>query len=109
MAPLGGISARMDPEDLREIISAYQKCVAETVGRFSGFVAKYMGDEAAVPESRDAKLFQVISRQAQQDLFVYLVLAERSLIAPEAQGAQPIPDVHECAPKLKVAAHHRAA
>ncbi|MGO9630649.1 MAG: AAA family ATPase [Xanthobacteraceae bacterium] len=34
----------MDPEDLREVISAYQKCVVETVGRFSGFVAKYMGD-----------------------------------------------------------------
>ena len=28
------LSARMDPEDLREVISAYQKCVAETVGRF---------------------------------------------------------------------------
>ena len=36
------LSARMDPEDLREVISAYQKCVAETVGRFGGFVAKYM-------------------------------------------------------------------
>src|SRR6476659_2955399 len=38
------ISARMDPEDLREVISAYQRCVAETVQRFGGFVAKYMGD-----------------------------------------------------------------
>src|SRR3984893_14438496 len=38
------LSARMDPEDLREVISAYQKCVAETVGRYGGFVAKYMGD-----------------------------------------------------------------
>jgi class 3 adenylate cyclase len=38
------LSARMDPEDLREIISAYQKRVAETVQRFGGFVAKYMGD-----------------------------------------------------------------
>src|SRR6202521_4479463 len=38
------LSARMDPEDFREVISAYQKCVAETVGRFGGFVAKYMGD-----------------------------------------------------------------
>jgi hypothetical protein len=38
------LSARMDPEDLRELISAYQKCVAETVQRFGGFVAKYMGD-----------------------------------------------------------------
>jgi len=38
------LSARMDPEDLREVISAYQKCVAATVQRFGGFVAKYMGD-----------------------------------------------------------------
>ena len=34
------LSTRMDPEDLREIISAYQKAVAETVQRFGGFVAK---------------------------------------------------------------------
>ncbi|WP_368506936.1 adenylate/guanylate cyclase domain-containing protein [Bradyrhizobium lupini] len=38
------LSARMDPEDLREVISAYQKCVAEIVRRAAGFVAKYMGD-----------------------------------------------------------------
>ena len=38
------LSARMDPEDLREVISAYQKCVSDTVQRFGGFVAKFMGD-----------------------------------------------------------------
>jgi class 3 adenylate cyclase len=38
------LSARMDPEDLREVISAYQKRVAETVQRFGGYVAKFMGD-----------------------------------------------------------------
>src|SRR5262252_6236613 len=38
------LSARMDPEDLREVILAYQKCVTETVQRFDGFVARYMGD-----------------------------------------------------------------
>ena len=38
------LSARMDPEDLREVISGYQKCVADTVQRFGGFVAQYMGD-----------------------------------------------------------------
>ena len=38
------LSARLDPEDLREVISAYQKCVAETVRHFGGFVARYMGD-----------------------------------------------------------------
>ena len=42
------LSARMDPEDLREVISAYQKSVSETVQRFGGFVAKYMGDGVLV-------------------------------------------------------------
>ena len=42
------LSARMDPEDLREVISAYQKCVTEIVQSFGGFVAKYMGDGVLV-------------------------------------------------------------
>jgi len=42
------LSALMDPEDLREIIAAYQKCVTWTVARFGGFVAKYMGDGVLV-------------------------------------------------------------
>src|SRR5215467_6410259 len=42
------LSARMDPEDLREVIAAYQKCVAETVRRFGGFVAQFLGDGVLV-------------------------------------------------------------
>jgi class 3 adenylate cyclase/tetratricopeptide (TPR) repeat protein len=38
------LSTRMDPEDLREVISAYQRCVAKTVRLFGGFLARYMGD-----------------------------------------------------------------
>src|SRR2546423_11062496 len=38
----------MAPEVIRELISAYQKCVADTVQRFDGFVAKYMGDGVLV-------------------------------------------------------------
>src|SRR5215471_3379386 len=38
------LSTRFDPEDLREIVGAYHRCVADTVGRFGDFVAKYMGD-----------------------------------------------------------------
>jgi class 3 adenylate cyclase len=38
------LSARFDPEDLREVIGAYHRCVADTVAPFAGFVAKYMGD-----------------------------------------------------------------
>src|SRR5271163_1068111 len=40
--------SRLDPEDLREVIVAYQIYVAETVTRFGGFVAKYMGDGVLV-------------------------------------------------------------
>ena len=42
------LAGRIDPEDLREVISAYQKCVADLVTRFDGFVAKYMGDGVLV-------------------------------------------------------------
>ena len=42
------LSARMDPEDLRKVISAYHRAVAQTVQRFGGFVAKYMGDGVLV-------------------------------------------------------------
>jgi class 3 adenylate cyclase len=38
------LAIRFDPEDLREIVGAYHRVVAETVGSFGGFVAKYMGD-----------------------------------------------------------------
>src|SRR6516165_961271 len=38
------LSTRMDPEDLREVISAYQNSVAVIVRRFGGFVARYIGD-----------------------------------------------------------------
>ena len=42
------LASGMDPEDLREVIGAYHKCVAEMVARFDGFVAKYMGDGVLV-------------------------------------------------------------
>ncbi len=42
------LSTRHDPEDLRELIGGYHRVVAETVGRFDGFVAKYMGDGVLV-------------------------------------------------------------
>ena len=38
------LASQLDPEDLREVIGKYHKDVAMVVGRFDGFVAKYMGD-----------------------------------------------------------------
>ncbi len=42
------MSAHLDPEDLRVVIGAYHQCVADTVGQFDGFVARFMGDGALV-------------------------------------------------------------
>ncbi len=42
------LSTRFDPEDLRELIGAYHRAVAEVVAGFDGFVAKYMGDGVLV-------------------------------------------------------------
>jgi class 3 adenylate cyclase len=38
------LSSRFDPEDLRDIIAAYHRAVAEIVAGFDGFVSRYMGD-----------------------------------------------------------------
>src|SRR5262249_7202979 len=38
------LSARLDPEDLHEVIAAYHHTAAGVVADFDGFVAKYMGD-----------------------------------------------------------------
>jgi class 3 adenylate cyclase/predicted ATPase len=38
------LSARLDPEDLHEVIAAYYRYVAEAVAPFGGFISKYMGD-----------------------------------------------------------------
>ena len=42
------LSARLDPEDLRDVIAAYHRAVAVVVGNLDGFVAKYMGDGVLV-------------------------------------------------------------
>jgi class 3 adenylate cyclase len=42
------LAARLDPEDLREVIAAYHRAVADVVRSFDGFVAKYMGDGVLV-------------------------------------------------------------
>jgi class 3 adenylate cyclase/predicted ATPase len=42
------LSARLDPEDLRDVIAAYHRAVADVVRSFDGFVAKYMGDGVLV-------------------------------------------------------------
>jgi hypothetical protein len=47
-----------------------------------------------VPQCANAKLFEVLSRQARKDPLANLVLTERSLVLSEAQAPQPDHDVH---------------
>src|ERR1700752_4221174 len=42
------IAARLDPEDMRELIATYHGCIADVIGRHNGKIARYMGDGALV-------------------------------------------------------------
>jgi class 3 adenylate cyclase/tetratricopeptide (TPR) repeat protein len=59
------LSARLDPEDLREIISSFHSAVSRTVASFGGFVAEYMGDGVLVyfgwPQAHETDTEQAIS------------------------------------------------
>jgi class 3 adenylate cyclase len=52
------LSARLDPEDLREVIRSYQTRVASTVQEFNGFIARYVGDGVLIyfgwPQAHEA-------------------------------------------------------
>ena len=76
------LSARMDPEDLREVISAYQKCVAETVQRFGGFVAKFMGDGVSSTSAIRKRMRTTPSERCGQGL---------KLIAAVSELKSPVP------------------
>ena len=39
-----GLSARLDPEDMRVVLRQYQGAVAREVARYEGHIAKFMGD-----------------------------------------------------------------
>jgi class 3 adenylate cyclase/predicted ATPase len=42
------LSVRLDPEDLRDVIAVFHRCVSETVARYDGFIARYIGDGVLV-------------------------------------------------------------
>jgi class 3 adenylate cyclase len=80
------LSSRLDPEDLRDVIAVYQRCVVETVQRFDGFVAKFMGDGVLVyfgyPEAHEDDPEQAVRAGLE------LVAAVRGLQTPEPLEAR---------------------
>ena len=80
------LSTRLDPEDLRDVIAVYQRCVEETVCRFNGFIAKFMGDGVLVyfgyPEAHEDDPEQAVRAGLE------LVAAVRGLQTPEPLEAR---------------------
>ena len=80
------LSTRLDPEDLRDVIAVYQRCVAETVRRFDGFIAKFMGDGVLVyfgyPEAHEDDPEQAVRAGLE------LVAAVKGLQTPEPLEAR---------------------
>jgi class 3 adenylate cyclase len=64
MMDFTGLSSRLDPEDLSEVIRGYQERVAATIMRFGGFVARYIGDGVLIyfgwPEAHEANAERAI-------------------------------------------------
>jgi class 3 adenylate cyclase len=58
------LSTRLDPEDLRDVIAIYQRCVEETARRFDGFIARFLGDGVLVyfgyPEAHEDEPEQAV-------------------------------------------------
>jgi class 3 adenylate cyclase/predicted ATPase len=80
------LSARLDPEDLREVITVYQRCVEETVRRFDGFIAKFLGDGVLVYFGYPAAHEDDPERAVRAGL--ELVAAVRGLQTPEPVEAR---------------------
>ena len=80
------LSTRLDPEDLRDVIAVYQRCVEETVRRFDGFIAKFMGDGVLVyfgyPEAHEHDPEQAVRAGLE------LVAAVKGLQTPEPLEAR---------------------
>ena len=44
LAGSAALASRLDPEDLRDLITAYHRAIAEIVTRFQGFIVKQLGE-----------------------------------------------------------------
>jgi hypothetical protein len=84
------LSARMDPEDLREVISAYQKCVAETVQRFDGSWRNTWATVSSYTSATRRRMRMMPSEQYGRD-WSWLVLSVRSGQTRPCKPASALP------------------
>jgi len=78
------LSSRLDPEDLRVVISAYQACVATTIHQFDCFIARYVGDGLLIyfgwPEARETDAERAVRAS----------LAVAAAVGGEPMGGEPL-------------------
>src|SRR5205085_9089030 len=79
------LSARLDPEDLREVIRSYQACVANTIQQFNGFIARYVGDGVLIyfgwPQAHETDAERAVRAG----------LAVAAAVGETQAGGQPLP------------------
>jgi class 3 adenylate cyclase len=93
------LSARLDPEDMRELLRAYQDACAAVVMRYEGFVAKYMGDGVLVyfgyPQAHEDDAERAINaglgiveavRELKRDLSVRIGVATGMVVVGDIVG-----------------------
>ena len=83
------LSSELDPEDLREVIRAYQDACAKVVATYDGYIAKYMGDGVLVYFGYPQAHENDAERAARAGLDLVVAVAE----AGAAHGAAPAMDL----------------
>ena len=76
------LSTRLDLEDFREVISAYYRCVAETVDAWDGFVANYMGDGVLVYFGYPAAHEDDVERAVSAGLALIKAVGDLQVLSP---------------------------
>ena len=86
------LSARLDPEELREVIGAYHRAVAEIVAGFDGFVSRYMGDGVLIyfgyPQAHEDDAERAV--RAGLELVVASVRSSRTLPSKPVLALRPV-------------------
>jgi class 3 adenylate cyclase len=77
------LSARLDPEDMREVIRAYQDACSGAVARYDGFVAKFMGDGVVASISASRACEEDAERAVRAGLDIAAVVAKLETRANE--------------------------
>src|SRR4029434_3555001 len=82
------LSAQLDPEDLREVVRAYQKACAEVIQQFDGYIAQYLGDGLLVYFGYPLAHEDDPQRAVRTGLGILAAMGDLNQGLPQAKGIQ---------------------